>query len=271
MYNTNIDINVLVNGNRCKLYHHQNKVFIEAKHNSEYELEIKNNHYSRVLALTSVDGLSVLTGKPAEELDPGYVIPPHSSHKIKGFRYSNDEVAAFKFVNKESSYAQSTGGTELSQNCGVIGFKIYNEVYYNINIGVIGGLNNSDWNTPFNNGHYVNPYSPYLSTCMLAGQSLSSDNNTSNMMFCCDASINNQTSCLSEKSFDMGSAWGKRVESKVVETEFKRQSCILNLDIYYASRESLIKMGIPVSTQSQVSFPQSFPKKFATPPVGWVG
>ena len=71
--NNSFDINVLVNGNRCKLYYHQGKTFIEAKHGTEYELEIKNNTYGRVLALTSVDGLNVLNGTPATDDDPGYV------------------------------------------------------------------------------------------------------------------------------------------------------------------------------------------------------
>ena len=62
-----VEINVLVNGNRCKQYHHEGKHYIEAKENSDYELEFKNNSYGRLLAITSVDGISTITGKPASD------------------------------------------------------------------------------------------------------------------------------------------------------------------------------------------------------------
>jgi hypothetical protein len=69
----------------------------------------------------------------------------------------------------------------------------------------------------------------------------------------------------------MGSTWGQKVESKVVETEFERGSLTFSLDIYYASRQALIDMGVPINVGPQVSFPQSFPGKYATPPPNWRG
>jgi hypothetical protein len=285
----NFDINVLVNGNRCKFYHHQGKTFIEAKHGSEYELEIKNNTWGRVLSLTSVDGLNVLNGTPATDDDPGYVIPAYSPLRIKGFRYSNDEVAAFKFSSKDGSYAHAVGGCEAAKNCGVIGFKLYNEVvkfslpnwnitwqnqpnWGNATGGLYGagryGYTTSDDPMDFDSG-------PQIGSSCCGGTSCSSGPTY-------NASIHNkglsskgsgQMKCSNSplRSFDMGSTWGQKIESKVVETDFEKGCLTFNLDIYYASRQSLIDMGVPINVGHQVSFPQSFPNKYATPPSGWRG
>jgi hypothetical protein len=293
--NNSFDINVLVNGNRCKFYHHDGKTFIEAKHGSEYELEIKNNTWRRVLCLSSVDGLSVLNGTPATDSDPGYVIPAYSPLRIKGFRYSNDEVAAFKFTTKGNSYAHNTGGCEAARNCGVIGFKIWSEYVKPL----------PQWNITWSTSTPIG--GPYWGDGGIYGRGLDSTiscfNNTLDMTDdpqpCCGgggtysaaAPMNNNLKGISSKSmkgssaggcsagsqvlraanFDMGSTWGQKIESKVIETDFEKGVLSFTLDIYYASRQSLIDMGVPVNVGNQVSFPQSFPNKYATPPSGWRG
>ena len=87
------DVNVLVNGSRCKQYTHGGRNYIEAKDGSEWYFQIQNNTPSRVLAICSVDGLNVLSGEIATENDTGYVIDAYHSQKIKGFRFSDDEWA----------------------------------------------------------------------------------------------------------------------------------------------------------------------------------
>lgn len=274
--NNSFDVNVLVNGNRCKFYHHQGRTYIQANHGSEYELEIKNNTWSRILCLSSVDGLNVLTGETAREDDAGYVIPAYSPLRIKGFRYSNNEVAAFKFTDKHNSYAQSQGGNEAAQNCGVIGFKLYNEIIRTpIRVDI-------RWNEPtgglYGPGRYGYKTTENINACC-AGNTKSNTIQTS----CCNneykfqetyASTEGTYNAAAEsalRSFDMGSTWGQKVESKVVETEFERGSLTFSLDIYYASRQALLDMGVPINVGNQAFFPQSFPTKYATPPSGWRG
>lgn len=72
-------------------------------------------------------------------------------------------------------------------------------------------------------------------------------------------------------SFDMETQWGQPKNYKVKETTFERKSVVFALDIYYASRESLIAMGVDVSNEKRISFPESFKNKYATPPKGWKG
>lgn len=276
MLNNGFDVNILVNGNRCKTYFHNGKTYIESKHDTEYELEIKNNTWNRCLILATVDGLNVLNGSTASEHNPGYVISPYSPLRIKGFRYSNNEVAAFKFTNKDNSYAQSIGGNTSAQNCGVIGFNIYselikptpkpyivwdqtqtcfdtlNEVYYNSD----NTSNNMLCDTKFNGNVQNCFFNQSLSAQPIRGRGIS-------------ATLNLNTNQLN--NFDMGSTWGQKVVSKVLETEFEKGFLSLSLDIFYASKNSLINMGVPINTENHVFFPQSFPNKYASPPNNWRG
>lgn len=72
------------------------------------------------------------------------------------------------------------------------------------------------------------------------------------------------------RGFDMGTKWGEAKESKVVEVEFERGTLALTTNIYYASRQSLIEMGVPIGSEKQVSFPEPFVEsKYAKPPKGW--
>lgn len=282
--NNSFDVNVLVNGNRCKFYHYQGRTYIQANHGSEYELEIKNNTWSRVLCLSSVDGLNVLTGETAKEDDAGYVIPSYSPLRIKGFRYSNNEVASFKFTDKHNSYAQSQGGNEAAQNCGVIGFKLYNEIVRTpIKVDI-------RWNPDYMLPQNINSCFVTSSWSSKSNQQpYCGGNTTSNTIHtsCCNnneykfgelkgtyASTEGTYNAAADSAlrfFDMGSTWGKKVQSKVVETEFERGSLTFSLDIYYASRSSLQQMGIQLDNVTQINYPQSFLKKHATPPLNWRG
>lgn len=269
--NNDFEIQVLVNGNKCKQYYHNGRTFIEAKHGTEYELEIRNNNYHRVLCIGSVDGLNVLNGKTASDEDTGYVMSCFSPLRIKGFRYSNDEVAAFKFSNKNDSYAHSQGGNEASINCGVIGFKIYSEK--------IKPLPLTSWKS----NDMIDYWDRTTTTCDsggLIGMDYKMDRSDNykardSVKLCCSSTLGNSISTnsvmRSVSNFDMGSTWGQKVQSKVVETTFEKGPLTFSTDIYYASRQALIDMGVPIYNQTQVSFPQSFPKKYATPPVGWNG
>jgi hypothetical protein len=74
------------------------------------------------------------------------------------------------------------------------------------------------------------------------------------------------------QGFDMGTKWGSAKESKIVEVEFEKGLLALTFDVYYASRQSLIEMGVPIGNEKQVNFPSSFADtKYAKPPRNWKG
>lgn len=274
-----IDIQILVNGNRCKTYFQNSKTFLEAKEGSEYEIYIKNNSSSRILAVSSVDGRNVLTGETATDDDAGYVIDGYSAYTIKGFRYNNSAVGAFKFTSQHKSYSAGLGTPE---NCGVIGVKIFSEkieipqfIWANFTTPKEKYWGPKNWDP-----QWLSQPNIICNTNTLNGSTKTLDS-SGPMYTCCVGNSNNlgtddilrSMSCSSQlsPSFDMGTSWGQKKNSRVVETEFKRDSLLVFQEFYYASRQSLIDFGIQLDTYSQVSFPQSFPKKYATPPSGWRG
>jgi len=305
------DVNVLVNGNRCKQYFHKGRIFIEAKEGSEYVVEIKNNSWEKVLAVVSVDGLNVIDGEAAEDTGAGYVMDRYTAQKLYGFQYSTDKVATFKFgalgakdaAGNPLGYAASKGdGSE--KNAGVIGVRIWDEVpkpppppnpapVYSLTASWSGQTN---W--ACNTSHAIScSYSCNPGNWQMGGLYFLSDNTVQTTALSnpksspgCNISIqdNSVTSCCStndtenlfkelkqetdKASFDMETQWGQSRSYKVKETTFERREVVHSIDIYYASRESLIAMGIDLGTERRVSFPESFKeRKYAKPPRGWTG
>lgn len=90
----------------------------------EYAVRIRNNTGERILAVTSVDGVNVVTGDSASPDQSGYVIDAWSSVEIAGWRRSLERTAAFYFTDLGDSYAARTG---RPANVGVIGVAVFRE------------------------------------------------------------------------------------------------------------------------------------------------
>lgn len=288
------DLNITVNGSRCKQYQHQGRTYIEAKNGSEYVLEIKNNYWQRILAVCSVDGLNVLTGKTASEKDSGYIVPAYSTEKIKGFRFSDDEWAMFKFGYKFNgkTYAQSKGG-DAEKNCGVIGFRLFYEqqptvTYTTTWVPQTTWVVSGSW-VPTSSPQWMSNSSNITYGCSNLGQE---QLYSCNVDFAASAPIGSSTMKSSNPTrgmksskklsfaggcsatpptpeFDMGTEWGRREQSKVHTVQFDRGCLARSMEIYYASRDQLIRMGVPI--QNVLSVPQAFPSAYAEPPKGWNG
>ena len=90
----------------------------------EYAVRIRNCTGGRVLVVTSVDGVNVISGDTAVAAQSGYVLDPWASVEIAGWRKSLDRTAAFYFTDLGDSYAARTG---RPQNVGVIGVAVFQE------------------------------------------------------------------------------------------------------------------------------------------------
>jgi hypothetical protein len=90
----------------------------------EYAVRIRNCTGSRVLVVTSVDGVNVISGDTASPAQSGYVLEPWGSVEIAGWRKSAERIAAFYFTDLGDSYAARTG---RPQNVGVIGVAVFPE------------------------------------------------------------------------------------------------------------------------------------------------
>ena len=78
----------------------------------------------RLLAVTSVDGVNVVSGETAAQHQSGYVLDAWDSVAIEGWRKSLDEVATFYFTRLADSYAARTG---RPHDVGVIGVALFRE------------------------------------------------------------------------------------------------------------------------------------------------
>lgn len=283
----NVSVEIAVNGNPVRSFLHEGRIFIEAREGSEYTINVKNNNWHRVMVVSSVDGLNVLTGKEASRVDNGYIVDGHGNITIKGYRKSNEEVGAFKFCKKEKSYAKSKGNTS---NVGIISVAVFKEkqfdwqkYYYqqlsNINI-TQDYYKDNIWQEPqitwtcgpkttAADNNILRSY-----TSSVAGQTI--QNSSANIMYSC--SLDSPSSCELQainqaqiKSFAAGSTWGQKIQDKVIEVVFEKESEIpmAEFSIYYDFKAGLEKLGIKFIKETKVSFPQGFPRKYAQPPSGW--
>jgi len=98
--------------------------WVAGRPGATYAIEIHNRLRERLLAVTSVDGVNVVSGDTAAWDQTGYVLSPHNDYRITGWRKSADDVAAFTFTAAPNSYAALTG---RPANVGIIGVAMFRE------------------------------------------------------------------------------------------------------------------------------------------------
>lgn len=90
----------------------------------EYAVRVCNPTGGRLLAVTSVDGVNVISGDTAAPSQSGYVLDAYACLGIEGWRKSLSRTAAFYFTDIGDSYAARTGRPD---NVGVIGVALFRE------------------------------------------------------------------------------------------------------------------------------------------------
>ena len=90
-------------------YFYHGEYWVAGTPGARYAIEIRNRLTERVLAVTSVDGINVVTGATAGWDQGGYVFGPGERYQITGWRKSDAQVAAFTFTDSPNSYAGRTG------------------------------------------------------------------------------------------------------------------------------------------------------------------
>lgn len=100
------------------------RTLIMGQDGDRYRIVVKNATTARFEIVASVDGLDVIDGKPADPNRRGYIVDPHDTLVIDGFRTSDANVAAFRFGAVSNSYAAQTSG---DRNVGVVGLAIFSE------------------------------------------------------------------------------------------------------------------------------------------------
>lgn len=68
--------------------------------------------------------------------------------------------------------------------------------------------------------------------------------------------------------FDMGTTFGEEKYSPITHVEWKRGARLGQINLFYATRNSLQDMGIDLTEKKQVVYPTG-ESQYCTPPVGW--
>lgn len=110
--------------NNIPIYRVGQSYFLSGREGQSYQLKYENNTAKTFEIVASVDGVDVINGREASRSNSGYVLNPHESLKIEGFRKSNSAVASFTFSKPEDSYAANSDHGSI-HNAGVIGTVIY--------------------------------------------------------------------------------------------------------------------------------------------------
>ena len=258
MQNNQVSIEVLVDNRPVTEYPHEGSTFIEGREGKDFTIRISNGRNNRVLAIPSVDGLSVLDGKPASHDSMGYIIKAHSTITIPGWTLDQATVAKFFFTQKEESYTtRISAGTQT----GVIGVIFYDEkIVPDINPFEVVRYYSGNQPGSMASGGWSNNIS---NTCYGSGISGSAS----------ASSINQMSVEKSSEAFGLGTGFGKKTDFATNKSTFDRGNFVTGLTLYYDNKRNLEKRGIkfPVVSSRYSSLPQAFPGIGCTPPPGWKG
>jgi hypothetical protein len=111
-------------GSMLPMYRSHGEYWVAGRPGARYSIMIQNQRGERLLAVTAVDGINVISGETGAWGQSGYVFSPGERYEIAGWRKSNAEIAAFNFTAASNSYAERTG---RPANVGVIGVALFLE------------------------------------------------------------------------------------------------------------------------------------------------
>jgi hypothetical protein len=292
-YSKHVSALVLVNGRPVREYTHQGLTLIEARHGTNYTVKIKNDNSFKIMAVLSIDGLDVLTGKPAEDSRKGYIVDGESTTEIKGYRLNENESASFIFTKKDKSYVVQTKGDQ--RNTGVIGIRVFKEDKKPAPV-VVEKVVEKIVHVPYYPYKPYIPYDPWKSDPWGAhpwqpiwyssGTSSDGVSYSSNMMYATSADMSNtkgitgaatsnynnsvassamrsvqpsnanfDTPQVTADVFDSGTSWGKKQSDRVEKEYFKVGKILTEIVFYYATKEALISMGVNLNEATRVADP----------------
>ncbi|HZP86669.1 MAG TPA: hypothetical protein VFB54_07595, partial [Burkholderiales bacterium] len=121
-----VDVQVIdrSDGRPLQVVYKDGQAWIVGTPGHEYLVRVRNRASGRLLAVTSVDGVNVVTGDTASPAQSGYVLGSYDALDITGWRKNLATTAAFYFTDLGDAYATRTGRPD---NVGVIGVAVFRE------------------------------------------------------------------------------------------------------------------------------------------------
>lgn len=270
MQGSKASVSITVNGRTpATEYKSGNNTFIEGRAGSEFEIEIKNHSPNRVMAIVSVDGLSVINGNAASPESPGYVIAGFGSIKIPGWKLNGQSAAKFTFSGKRDSYSQLSSGA--SHNCGVIGVMVWSEKPVAVPQFSISDTLPSPWGGVIPKGPiYRNGISNSIDDASFNSMQGSYTANVATAELRANGNLN-QAVAQAATLNNLGTSFGKPTDFQTVSTSFEKDSVIETLVMYYDDARGLKARGIEVTRERTRSLetPDPFPGMSCTPPKNW--
>jgi hypothetical protein len=269
-------------GATLPVHYHRGEYWVAGVPGAKYAIDIRNASGARVLAVTSVDGVNVVSGETASVAQTGYVFGAWQRYGITGWRKSNNDVAAFKFTASPNSYAERTG---RPRDVGVIGVALFRErapivqpvvpyPYHSRRDGRFESDSAPSAAAPAPVPAPMAPPAPASRGDAGAGLHGMADKSTAEsaapaagqLRESGDASTAKRAAPLAAPK--LGTGHGERETSYVSNTAFERESSAPNevIRIRYDSRENLVAMGVI----PQYRAPQPQPNAFPDSPVGYV-
>ena len=210
----------------------------------EYAIRIRNETSRRILAVTSVDGVNVVTGETAAPEQSGYVIEAGGSVEIAGWRRSLERTSAFYFTDLGDSYAARTG---RPRNVGVIGVAVFHEVLRPmissfLRDKVLAHENEGDPRARAERADAAAPAAPVQDAAGETGRLAASE----------------PRQMLSNK---LGTGFGRDEASLVQRVRFERATSAPaeSISIQYDRRDNLIAMGVLPRPRYAQQTPDPFP------------
>ena len=246
----NVEVYDRNTGLSLPLYTHEDRLYVPGEPKHEYEIRIRSTTGARVLAVTSVDGVNVLTGKTASPEQSGYVLDARGSVDIAGWRKSLDRIATFYFTALKDSYAARTG---RPGDVGVIGVALFRE------------KQPCCW--PWlhkNESDGLAPQSYDRSDSAPAPSSVPEGSARESL-----GAAAERRSAQKKTESKLGTGHGRSEHSTVVYTEFERASETPDevITIYYDSHRNLVAQGvIPTYSQYHERRANPFPGGFVPDP-----
>jgi hypothetical protein len=223
-----------MSGQQLPVYVSEGRWYVAGQPGNEYEIRVRNQSGGDLLAVSSVDGINVITGETASPAQSGYVLSAGQQMQIKGWRKDLTRTAAFYFTRLEDSYAARTGRPE---HVGVIGVALFRRKA-EPPVALEQRPNRYDAPEP----------------AQRDAQSGSAE---------AGAPAARAQAAPVEKS--LGTGHGRNETSHARYTSFERESDRPNevIAIYYDSRANLVARGI---IREPVRDPQPFPARFVPDP-----
>mgnify|MGYP007099587631 FL=1 len=239
-------------GRTLPVYQHEGRHYVVGKPGNEYQIRVRNRAGADILAVVSVDGVNAVSGETASWDQTGYVLGRYQNYDIKGWRKSEQRVAAFFFTEHQNSYAARTGRPD---NVGVIGVALFRKkTEPEARIEQYRPRRDA----PASGPREESPYSAAEDALSGAGSARSAESAA--------WPRHAPTQQAPQKSASLGTGHGRSETSHITYTSFERATDHPEevIAIHYNTYSNLVAMG--VIRAPRMAMPSPFPGQFVPDP-----